>query len=1146
MADETPKESLKDFLTKRAGNKSPPSQIPSAPTPQSESSDLPNRMTPPPRQAPQRPGMFRQMAGAFANEALKGTGALGIVTTQRISGAGRSGMARAPTYSGTAHRVNLSKAARVPDGKQLRGVEEVEQAIILLDQNHKEFSQYITNEFKSVREDIEKVSTIASNAARAVEQLKRDAKANAFKNSVAKGSIRGKNGRFMTSDQADEDPNAVGFDGRIKPPGGGGLFDAVWGYAKEYGAYAAGGAATLYGAKKASGLATNLARRKAAEKAAEIVTKKTASSFAGNVAKSVVGGKGGGIGTGIAILKTMKDDSESGNHLRTWLRGKLGIEDDPNELAPWQKSGATRKPDAVKAPSVGDAKIDSPDSIEIESKKNIIMTAIQDIRFEARNEFVIKARNLIIDAEKIEFRGNAKLGDGAAVGTQGRAPVSRPPLMSTPLSTDEQRYDENVAKYGRVKADELKALDERSTNPMNLFNKFRPSKMGGNPGGGSGVNVGEAGSGPQGGRANTDGSMRGDDLRKGVYNAFRAQGYSHQGALTMAGEVNRENSFNPDLVFGNHSDPHNKAKNSGMFSWQGSRNPELMAHLASRGALDEKGNIKRDQNALNAQAEFVKMEMSKKEYGGGRLNDVLSQEKFDRNAVADDIGKNYIKWRVDDPTYRPGGVRNRDAGYESTRRAVEDGSITKRPGQSDYKEGTERLFHQAGNLGGINPKLTRLMKDSSRDLPEGYRAEIISGHDARSTGTTNHPNGLASDIKIYDAEGKLVPYNRGGPGMAVYEQFHQSIVERGKVLYPKEKFIWGGTWISAAAGHGDPMHMQIVDKNVPGSSTTSGAYDPDRGAKGHQFEPYLMNDEQRSAYKQKIRERIAAEQAGGDGKTPKDESPNAVPVVANSRVMVDPGSAAVAPGFKIGKGDIAGHIDKDGKLGFMATSFARQKIIDGMGENFAKLPKNVQEHLKNSSQLDLNLLAPHQNLMPEAMKKGFADNGLTFTPGKDAVSPTYKDHIPVKNPDEVPDGYRAFLGKKSEIVPVQTLEGAAPDADPTTSDMARGLGAGDLDKASGGEMIRGVPTPPNLQTNEDPDAGQRVTDSIKQESTKDTEKGSSVSDHSKPSESAQTGRSSAHDIKAPVNHPESEAPRPGSDGYGDQQHDPDDCGLCAT
>jgi hypothetical protein len=66
------------------------------------------------------------------------------------------------------------------------------------------------------------------------------------------------------------------------------------------------------------------------------------------------------------------------------------------------------------------------------------------------------------------------------------------------------------------------------------------------------------------------------------------------------------------------------------------------------------------------------------------------------------------------------------------------------------------------------------------------------------------------------------------------------------------------------------MHQQIVDPTVPGSSQSSGAYNDDKGAHGHPFEPYLMTDEERKAYKQSIRDKIKKEQTTP---TPKENTP---------------------------------------------------------------------------------------------------------------------------------------------------------------------------------------------------------------------------------------------------------------------------------
>ena len=185
-------------------------------------------------------------------------------------------------------------------------------------------------------------------------------------------------------------------------------------------------------------------------------------------------------------------------------------------------------------------------------------------------------------------------------------------------------------------------------------------------------------------------------------------------------------------------------------------------------------------------------------------------------------------------------------------------AITKTPKGGTFEAGTERLYHQGGNLQGLDPKLQHMVQQASKDLPAGYRVEIISGKDARSTGTTNHPSGIAMDVIIYDDKGKALPHDRSNHNtVKLYEKLYQSVVERGKDLYPGEKWIWGGTWISSAAGYGDPMHFQ---RYVPGvGSQGSGAYNADKGAPGHTFSPYLMSDKERKEYQEQVRRNIQQE-----------------------------------------------------------------------------------------------------------------------------------------------------------------------------------------------------------------------------------------------------------------------------------------------
>lgn len=93
------------------------------------------------------------------------------------------------------------------------------------------------------------------------------------------------------------------------------------------------------------------------------------------------------------------------------------------------------------------------------------------------------------------------------------------------------------------------------------------------------------------------------------------------------------------------------------------------------------------------------------------------------------------------------------------------------------------------------------------------------------------------------------------------------------------------------------------------------------------------------------------------------------------KTPVVPGKPAT---FNAG-GRIGGYVDAKGLLRGYATTLARSKIIEGFGDGFARLPRELQEHLQNAAQFDLNFIAQYAHRwMPKAMRDGFAENGLTF------------------------------------------------------------------------------------------------------------------------------------------------------------------------
>lgn len=180
----------------------------------------------------------------------------------------------------------------------------------------------------------------------------------------------------------------------------------------------------------------------------------------------------------------------------------------------------------------------------------------------------------------------------------------------------------------------------------------------------------------------------------------------------------------------------------------------------------------------------------------------------------------------------------------------------------DLKKGNERFFKNQGNIKGVNKKLLATLKAASKDLPDGYYVKTVSGKDPRSTGTKNHPGGVAVDLKIYDANGKELSYTGFGKGNKIYEQLAQSMYIRGKEMFPEADWLHGGTWISRTAGHGDRMHYQIIDPDQPvrGADHAMKNYSFEKGVNPNfAYARTYMSPEELRAYKETVRGNIEQE-----------------------------------------------------------------------------------------------------------------------------------------------------------------------------------------------------------------------------------------------------------------------------------------------
>ena len=160
-----------------------------------------------------------------------------------------------------------------------------------------------------------------------------------------------------------------------------------------------------------------------------------------------------------------------------------------------------------------------------------------------------------------------------------------------------------------------------------------------------------------------------------VYNAFLEEGFSPSQARALTAEINRENSFNPRYLFGSHADPHNRATNVGILSWQGSRATNAMNFLRERGVVGGDGRIMQTPEAIRAQAAFLRHEMETIPAYARTRERFLANPDVDYDTAHTVLGDNFIRWRRTDPVYRDSGYGRINEGY----RLVDQGKAKAQP-----------------------------------------------------------------------------------------------------------------------------------------------------------------------------------------------------------------------------------------------------------------------------------------------------------------------------------------------------------------------------------------------------------------------------------------------------------------------------------
>ena len=123
--------------------------------------------------------------------------------------------------------------------------------------------------------------------------------------------------------------------------------------------------------------------------------------------------------------------------------------------------------------------------------------------------------------------------------------------------------------------------------------------------------------------------------------------------MAITAEVGRENSFNPNTLFGTHPDPArdkngNIIRNVGMLSWNQGRDIQALNAMRNAGVLGQQS-----QANLNAQAAFSVREMLTGYKG--KLRNFLNNPNGSPEQFAQELGRNYIVWAYGQNTIRGKG-----------------------------------------------------------------------------------------------------------------------------------------------------------------------------------------------------------------------------------------------------------------------------------------------------------------------------------------------------------------------------------------------------------------------------------------------------------------------------------------------------------
>ena len=146
-----------------------------------------------------------------------------------------------------------------------------------------------------------------------------------------------------------------------------------------------------------------------------------------------------------------------------------------------------------------------------------------------------------------------------------------------------------------------------------------------------------------------------------VLQALKNAGLNDNQARILGAEIGRENAFQDKYLWGYHIDAANRKKNIGIISWQKERATAVENRLRQAGLM--KGNtIIKGQASLDVMAKYLVDEIRTNPDYAQTKKQFLDNPNVDYTTGTRVLGRNFIRWAYDNPTYKS-GHKNRDNFY---------------------------------------------------------------------------------------------------------------------------------------------------------------------------------------------------------------------------------------------------------------------------------------------------------------------------------------------------------------------------------------------------------------------------------------------------------------------------------------------------